>query len=253
MKCENCGGNLSLEEVACPHCGTINKHAQQHVYDMNRYQGEFANTQSDVYEVTRNYAGITVRAVIITVLLIVIGIMTFVISESYSIERGLGESKANRNYKEYSAIMDAYLAEENYLAFNAFCEINHVDYHRAPYEEYVQLARVSNDYKYLYETIMDIAMSRDDEEMELLNQERWLDRITEELDSFYKNTDVNEYRYYDGVDTEEKQAIVEKMKESMELLLQTYFGLTAEEAAGLEEMSAAKRAVLLEEKLGYGK
>ena len=38
----------------------------------------------------------------------------------------------------------------------------------------------------MYETIMDIAMSRDDEEMELLNRERWLKRITEELDSFYK-------------------------------------------------------------------
>ena len=64
---------------------------------------------------------------------------------------------------------------------------------------------------------------------------------------------MNEYRYYDGVDTKEKQAIVENMKESMELLLQTYCGLTSEEAAGLEEISAAKRAVLLEEKLGYGK
>lgn len=253
MKCENCGGNLSLEEVACPHCGTINKHAQQHVYDMNRYQGEFANTQSNVYRVTRNYAGITVRAVIITVLLIVIGIMAFVISESYSIERRLGESKAKRNYKEYSAIMEQYLADENYLAFQAFCDVNHVDFYEAPYEEYCQIIRVSNYYKYLYENIIDVAMSRADEEVEALDRERWIERIADDLDYFYKHMDVKEYSYYDGVDTEENQAIVKKMKESMELLLQTHLGLTEEEAAGLEEMSAAKRAVLLEEKLGYGK
>ena len=165
----------------------------------------------------------------------------------------LGESKAKRNYKEYSAIMDAYLAEENYLAFNAFCDVNHVDFYEDPYVEYCQIVRVSNYYKNLYENIIDVAMSWDDEEVETLDRERWIERITDDLGYFYKHMDVKEYSYYDGVDTEEKQAIVEKMKESMEILLQTYFGLTAEEAAGLEEMSAAKRAVLLEEKLGYGK
>ena len=109
MKCENCGGNLSLEDLACPHCGTINRQAQQHARDMRKYHGEFQDTQKAVYAVTKRYAGITTRVVIIAILLIITVIFAIVASESYSIKRNILQKRAERNFEEYSAQMEQYL------------------------------------------------------------------------------------------------------------------------------------------------
>ena len=38
MKCKYCGGNLTLEQAYCPHCGRPNEEAAQHVKDMEHYQ-----------------------------------------------------------------------------------------------------------------------------------------------------------------------------------------------------------------------
>ena len=79
MKCKHCGGNLSLEDAFCPHCGQPNEDARQHVADMERYQDNFEDTREDVYTVTRKFSGMTARAVIIaglTVLFLVIFLMS---------------------------------------------------------------------------------------------------------------------------------------------------------------------------------
>jgi predicted amidophosphoribosyltransferase len=54
MKCKYCGGNLTLEQAYCPHCGRPNEEAAQHVKDMEHYKSNFEDTKSDVYEVTEN-------------------------------------------------------------------------------------------------------------------------------------------------------------------------------------------------------
>ena len=59
MKCEHCGGNLTLEMLACPYCGKENPHAKQHIRDMKKYQGDFSDTRSEVYSVVNKYSGIT--------------------------------------------------------------------------------------------------------------------------------------------------------------------------------------------------
>ena len=51
MKCKYCGGNLTLEQAYCPHCGRPNEEAAQHVKDMEHYKSNFEDTKSDVYEV----------------------------------------------------------------------------------------------------------------------------------------------------------------------------------------------------------
>ena len=38
MKCKYCGGNLTLEQAYCPHCGRPNEEAAQHVKDMEHYK-----------------------------------------------------------------------------------------------------------------------------------------------------------------------------------------------------------------------
>lgn len=249
MHCENCGGNLSLEELTCPHCGSINKHAQQHVYDMNRYQGAFENTQTNVYTVTQKYAGITVRAAIITILLLLIVVFAVIGSLDYEIERGIREGKAKRSYHKYTAIMDEYLAEEDYIAFHAFCETNGVEAYDTDYEEYYQIIRVCYNYRNIYEAIFEGRSNMLQKYADEKTLENAIDRIAESLSYFYDTVDVENYKYYEGVDAPEKQAIVNDIVDKVEVLLQTYCGLTAEEAEQLATLSDAKRRVLLEERM----
>lgn len=46
MKCKYCGGNLTLEQAYCPHCGRPNEEAAQHVKDMEHYKSNFEDTKA---------------------------------------------------------------------------------------------------------------------------------------------------------------------------------------------------------------
>ena len=54
MKCPHCGAQIGLEEKYCPFCGLPNEFARKHQEDMDRYEQEFQQTQSEVYQKTRH-------------------------------------------------------------------------------------------------------------------------------------------------------------------------------------------------------
>jgi len=252
MKCENCGGNLSLEDVACPYCGTVNKHAQQHVRDMKRYHGEFQSTRKNVYAVTRKYAGITVRAVVITILVILTVILGVVASESYSIKRNIRQKQAQRHFNEYTNQMEQYLAEEDYLAFHAFVEAHYIDGYDTSYEKYIPSIRAASQYFNLYETIMGAYTQLQWDYADQETFERQTAYVAEQLDYFYETLDMESYSYYEGVDSRLNRKALAGMEYNVKALLQTYCGLSPEEAEGLSELSDAKRMLLLEERMSYG-
>ena len=53
--------------------------------------------------------------------------------------------------------------------------------------------------------------------------------------------------YYENIDWEMNEKALLAMEEKVHLLLQSYCGVSKEEVEGMKTMSAAKRAVLLEE------
>ena len=244
MKCEHCGGNLTLETLVCPYCGKENPHAKQHISDMKKYQGAFADTKTDVYSVVNRYSGITVRAVIIVILLIAIIVAGIVCSESYSIKRNMEQSNSAKHTAEYMAIMDAYLAEEDYLSLKAFCEAHYIDGYDDAYTKYRPVISLANQYSVICYYLMGFATAEDREE-----QERILGYMSDPLEYFYKYMDMDEYRYYEDAVCEENERYLQQMEENLQVLFRTYFGLSAEEAAGFGELSHAKKMVLIEEKL----
>lgn len=244
MKCEYCGGNLTLETLTCPHCGRENPHAKQHISDMKKYQGAFADTRSDVYSVVNRYSGITVRAVVIVILVIAIVAAGLVCSESYSIKRRMEQSNSAKRVEEYMGIMDSYLAEEDYLSFEAFCEAHYIDGYDDAYTKYRPVISAANQYSVICYYLMGFATAEDREE-----QERILGYMSDAIEYFYKYMDIDEFRYYEGAVSEENEQILQRVEKNLQILFRTYFGLTPEEAAGFGELSQAKRMVLLEERL----
>lgn len=120
MKCKYCGGNLTLEQAYCPHCGRPNEEAAQHVKDMEHYKSNFEDTKSDVYEVTEKNTEIMSHMIIITVLVILCVVVFVVSARSWSIHRGLLQFDAGIRQGSYMKQMEQYLEDEDYIGLSAF-------------------------------------------------------------------------------------------------------------------------------------
>ena len=211
MKCKYCGGNLTLEQAYCPHCGRPNEEAAQHVKDMEHYKSNFEDTKSDVYEVAEKNTEIMSHMIIITVLVILCVVVFVVSARSWSIHRGLLQFDAGIRQSSYMKQMEQYLEDEDYIGLSAFCDRHYIRPYSSNnnYEKY-QLHPVDNDYR------------------------------------------AKQYR---ELPEEQKEAIL-RMEENEKALLQTYFGMTPEEAENFGTMSNAQKILFLEEKgevMGYGK
>ncbi len=245
MKCEYCGGNLSLENEYCPFCGQPNRHAKQHIRDMKHFRGEFENTKKYVHDKTAGYTEVTVRAVIIAVLAVLV-IGSFALgAKAWDITWSLNKNRAARRYDEYSAILDEYLENEDYLAFDAFCEgkslRGYEDAYREKYGGSITLcARYADAYYALYDFAGSGAEGAD-------YIAEW---AGDTLDSFYRCYFNEDFNFTEGKEEpEEFRRAADVMKRNIELILVTYCGFTEEEAAAMPGMSKLRRGVLLEEKL----
>lgn len=235
-----------MEELHCPHCGRINKHAQQHIRDMKRYHGEFEETKKEIYSVGKRYSQITVRAIIIVALLIVLIVTVMLQAQSYSIVRKWENKKAQRYMEEYMKQIDTYIEEEDFLTLNSFFEYHNIDYYNTnkEYEVYLPVIRAVSYYADIYYNVMRLSVVEEE------YMDRQLTYLGDSLDGFYKYADRDYYNdSYREFNEEKCGKALDAMEMYVEKLLQTYCNLTEEEAAGLKELSNAKRVVLIEEKM----
>ena len=248
MKCNYCGGNLSLEAETCPYCGRPNEQAQKHIKAMKRYHSDFETTQRGVRDSTHRYTSAVIRVVTIAVLCILIVAAFIIGGRSYELRRMWIQNRAEKNASEYMEIMDRYLAEEDFLAFNAFCNENYIYAYDSAYEKYAPVERVSQNYLYVYTDIMRVVCPPKYQDMESI-----LETLVESLDYFYGSLDMENYQYYEGADNEQNRQALQAMERNVTRMLQTYCGLSQEEAEGFKDLTKARRAVMLEEAVSNGK
>lgn len=244
MKCEFCGGSLSLEAEYCPCCGQINKHAQQHIRDMKRYHGEFEDTKKGIYSVARKYSEVAVRFIIIGILAVLIIVMLILNVNVYSIRRSFKQWDAKRHVKEYSEILDGYLEEEQYRDFIVFCEDKYIEgyYEDGEYDEYHPIIRAVSYYLQMKDSLMQLMIA--DEEQKSM----YVDRLCDDMSYFYEVVDRAASPFYYEEVSEETGEVLDALEGTVQAMLCTYCGLTQEEALSLRELSEAKRTVLIEEK-----
>lgn len=240
MKCEFCGGNLSLEDQYCPHCGQMNKHSQEHIREMGRFRKRFESTQDKVYGTTHRYTQLTVRIVLICILIVLTILAVLVGTNAYSVLRDIRKSDTNRKFDEYSAVLDAYMEEGKFEEFNYFREVKQIDWYETPYESYAPVISAARDYSNIVEGIADMICKSEEEEW----KPEFLGGV---VFSFYDGLDMEEWSWYEGADSEKNREALEKMVNQVEGLLMTYCGLSREQAESLRELNEARITVLLEE------
>ena len=242
MKCKYCGGNITLETAFCPYCGKPNEHAQKHVRDMEKYQGVYEETRSDLQEAANRYTGSTVRIIIIAVLIILIILLLLLAGNAYSIKRAWIQAQNNKNAETVMKQMDEYLENEDFIAFTHFCNENYIDTYETEFEVYMPVERASQSYSYVYNSIMEVACPPT-----YADANSRIEYLAENLDYFYNNVDMSQYEYFENIDIEKNEKALAAMEEKVELLLVTYCNFTEEEAKSMKSMSNAKRAVTIEE------
>lgn len=241
MKCKSCGGNLTLEDVVCPHCEAINEHAIEHIREMNRYKKDYEGTKQEVINTTKNYAGITVRVIILAVLIVLTIICGVLSGKTFSIKRNITE--ATRNDKKCKEQIAAYLESRDYYALSIFFETQSISTLSEGYEEYDEIIYASSQYAYFYDYVMKVVKPR-----EGANVQGYYEWIGEKVNSFYRVLDDTDFYCYVESDDEHYENILE-MEEQMHALLITYCNLTREQVQNLRNMSKAEITLLIQEEV----
>lgn len=241
MKCPYCGGEITLEQKFCPWCGRENEAAAMHVRDMEKYARSFEETEAEVYQTTRRFSGTAVRVTILAVLIVLIFVFLGAGAASWRIVHDADGRKADANYKTYSAQMDAYLKERDYLAFNDFIEARGIQTSRDTYQSYSNLAWAASSYGFLYEYLMNLAEG---------NQTDYtVKSLAENVNNFYQYTSDDRWDEY-SVPTRRKEMrnYYWQMCRDTGDLLAAYLKLTPEERDGLPGMKDSARRRLIEDR-----
>lgn len=244
MKCNYCGGNLSLEDEICPHCGRVNQDAMQHIRDMKRYSGEFEETRQDVYTTTRRYSEISSRVILLAILVVLAFICLLSEHFYYQASGSIREKTSEAKAASYNAILDDYIKNEEYLKIDKFVKAKRISRYGKGYEKYGDILPIAENYSTLYFKIMQLSEAAKEDVPGKAKE------LADEMEYFYKRLYPERHGWQKAIRSEQEEAVLKNMEENIRLLLITYCGLTREETEKIETMTSARRAILIEESVG---
>lgn len=245
MKCKNCGGEIRLEDLFCPYCGTANTEARQHAVDMQKYQAAFQQTRQDVTQRAGRESRRAVRIAAIAFLLLAIAANIFVQANSYELSYRLEQHRISKNAEHFLKEADRYLDAEDYIGFASYYSKTRLGTYNKNYARYYPVYRISQSYMYAARQIMHLVNPG-----RYSSMDHTIKYASEYIQAFYEALDPDNYSSsYDDYDSEWTQRHIANMRGSMESLLVTYLGMTADEAQSLPELSRGNRVLLIEKGL----
>ena len=227
MKCKYCGADLTMEDEVCPFCHNPNPYYVKHREDMHRYEQDYQETKSDVYET----AGKTSRKATQIAILAVLGglfLGTVVLNTNiWTVERMIQRHKIRNNI------------DMNQLYYSGIDEL----------EDYRYFRQLADDYNYIYESCMHLVdyENLDEEEYYYYTPDNSLEQIADSLKHMYDFVKKDEYSTYYEVYQAHRDWCDPILTEAEELV-QAYAGVDSEviESGQIREMSRTKLVVLLE-------
>lgn len=241
MKCKNCGGEVRLEEMYCPYCGSPNEEAVRHARDMQHYQNEFEKTRENVLSRAGRQSRTAVRIAVTAFLLLAIVANIFLQTNSYgvfSLWKGLTTKGKEEQYRQR---IESFMADEDYMGLSAYCSSVNLYHFDDLYDEYYPVIRVANTYRYTCEQIMRVInhgrYSRPDQYMKYTSQY---------IQDFYDSMNPDNYSYNDSWQNPKIQEQIENIAGDMEAVFIAYLSMTPEEAKSMRTLSQGNRTILVE-------
>lgn len=242
MKCPNCGSNLTIDDEKCLFCGADNPFAVKHRREMNRFTREFNKTKEEVLQKSHHVNYWAVKITLIAVLVAAnLGILFF-INNIYDFEQFFKARELESNYIWHKQQLDELEENRDYIALSCYWS-DYDMYCSDMFDEYYKVTQACSNFAYLYQYTMDIVTK---EETSYFTYEDRLEYVAEQIEYIYKYTQKGDYDD-ESQFKPQHQACMDDLVEDMEAFVQTYYGLTDEEMESFEELSKARRQILLEE------
>ena len=245
MKCKYCGGDVTLQDHFCPHCGRPVDQALRHQKEMREYETEFEETKREaINKISVSSGGGTavgIRLAIIVALTIAL-IWMLINLNSYDINQRKEKRLANANYDAYVEQIEQYIADRDFVALSRFENKHNLDWNDK-YKEYRDIFYAASSYEYIYRGILETAF--------LLKDARSLyyaENLSENVNRFYEQI-LSDRSTYSDADPEKTEAAYNEMEQDMLALLQNYLHISKEDADSMRELSKSRRKVLIEQAL----
>lgn len=242
MKCKYCGGDVTLDDHFCPHCGRPVDQSLRHQREMKQYETEFEETKQEALEKISEGRtdGTAVGIRLAAIVLLIIGIFAAIIGlDPYSVQERRAARDVKKHFAEYTQEIDTKLENRDYLALDAFIEVHNlsgVDQFR----EYSMIFTAVDQYVRIYHGLQDLVYS--DEDVERLY---YVQSLSRNYNDFYETA---KGKYYSRIeDTEKTDAAIADMEADLAVMVQRYLGLTKEETDSFKDLSDSRRTVILEQ------
>ncbi len=247
MTCKYCGGELSPEDVRCPHCNRKNTFAAAHRASMKHYQAAYGETKEQVQRKTTAFRTRTLWILLAAV--VCGGFILWMLWGAFRDDRQQASVNAGnrKNYDEIVAQMETYLTAGDYSGLTQYSQEKKLLDDKGVFKTYYPILYAARFYASVerdIETDMERYQDETDSSMD------YLEILCSDLDSFYDATYLNDYEEIEGAVNEENQTALEIMKADMSALLQDKLGISAENTANFDELTGARREQILREELG---
>ena len=236
VNCKNCGAPLSLEDAVCPHCGTPNPEAKEHLEKLAKLDRDFRKTKSEVAEeVRKSKSGYGVLVILVMVLLanlfmIPLHASTYDIAEKIVASR-MGDARIRET-------LDELLEEGEYIEMAIFA-----DKYQLPYQEYGDYNRIAflaEYYNRLISNVTDYCYGKDPFNYPLVS-------ACQNIKDF-----VSEYAHSGRyIDDRSMMKYVEDLNEEFEAYIKATLKLTDEDIMEINDMSNAELLLRISERMAY--
>ena len=236
VNCKNCGAPLTLEDAVCPHCGTPNPEAQEHLEKLARLDRDFKDTKKEVAEeVRRSKSGYGVLVILVMVLLANL-FMIPLHASSYDISRRIIASKMGE--ARIRETMDELLDQGEYIEMAIFADKYELSYQE--YGDYNRIAYLAEYYNRLIGNVTAYLYGKDPYNDPLVSAcENIKDFVSE-----YKHTN----RY---MDDRRMMNYADGLNEEFEAFVKASLKLTDEDIAMIDDMSNSELLLRISERMAY--
>ena len=236
VNCKNCGAPLTLEDAVCPHCGTPNPEAQEHLKKLAKLDRDYRRTKLEVAdEVKKSKKGYGVLVILIMLLLANLVLIVFH-GASYEIAEKIIASRMSD--EQITATINQQMEEGEYIEMSIFMDRFYLPYSK--YGDYSQLSFLANYYDRVVEQITNHLYMEDRYGDPLMN-------ACEDVKDF-----KDEYVRLSKREMDPSVSLhVGKLNEEFDLYLKAYLKLNEEDIASIPDMSASQLLVLVNERMNH--
>ena len=238
VNCKNCGAPLSLNDAYCPHCGTPNPEAQEHLKKLKQLDAKMENARQEVTaEVKKSKKGYGL--LIVLAMLLFANLAVFILhSASYEIADSLRAK--NMSEAEVRQQLDSMLEKGEYVEMDIFMNKYSLPYSK--YSDYQSIAYLASSYSRIQDSMSRYLYAKDPYDDPLMKVCEYVVDYADEYKNLKKRDNSELVLYH-----------MERLNDEVKTYMRYYLKLTDEDIAGLGDMASSGLLILVNERMNNEK